>query len=219
MHRFLLPFFLVFISGNLIFAQIYFEPLTGYQVDANNGFNQLVAGGQLSMVTGDSHELLFVYRKSWSANQPGVDSSFTANPALPVYAPAPKNIRARSGTFAVGHRFFVTKANKRDAVSILFFTGITHQVIDVKYQYDKLNYSILNPDQTVGKTGLFLGLGAEYMRKLKVGRIFGQLFISTPPSLKSIPDPSRFQWVVPVNINVGYSIQLKAKKEKNAKAK
>ena len=61
---------------------------------------------------------------------------------------------------------------------------MSYQKIGVSYEYDKDNFIILNPDQTIERLGLYLSAGVEYMRLLKNGRIFIRLTAATPPAAK-----------------------------------
>lgn len=207
------------VSG-FCFAQVYIEPVVGYQFDLNNSknkFKQINTGLQLSLKTTKVYEVIFLLQKGWSVASVSNDSSFSLNPSLPLYANAEKTIRPSSFSFSVGHRFVIAGKKSNDIFSILLNTGITYQKISVGYNYDKNNYTILNPDQTQKRWAAFISAGVEYMRLLKTGRLFGQINFSSPPTGKKINYPSSFKFMAPLSINAGYSILLK--KNKHAKKK
>jgi hypothetical protein len=94
-----------------------------------------------------------------------------------------------------------------NSLFFVYYLGVSNQKIKVDYSYDKTNYTILNPDKSVSKTGLYLSGGLEYMRNLKTGRIFTQLlaggFIHD-----AINYPNSFYFLAPLSFNVGYSILI-----------
>jgi hypothetical protein len=197
-------------------AQLYLEPITGYQLDINNkGFHQINSGVQLAFKKSKRYEFTLLVQKSWGLSKISGDSAFTANPSLPVYAAAQKKILPGSFSFSAGHRIVLAGTGGRDKFSLLINTGFTGQKIKISYQYDKSNYTILNPDQTQDRFSVFISGGIEYMRVLKAGRLFFQINISSEPAGKLIKSssyqlyPSSFHWMAPVGINAGYSILLK----------
>lgn len=193
-------------------AQVYLEPFIGYQTDLNsNDFKQVNTGLQCSFKKSKGYEFVLQIQESWAIPFIAADSSFTPNPALPVYASAKKTIRPKASSFSVGHRFVVAGKKTANIFSILFNTGITYQNIKVSYQYDKSNYTILNPDKTQSRLGLYISGGSEYMRLLTNGRIFFQLNVATPPFGKKIKYPSSFYFMAPLAINIGYAVAIKNK--------
>lgn len=199
---------LLFIAGSK--AQVYLEPFTGYQTDLNsNDFKQINTGLQCSFKKSRGYEFVLQLQKSWPLNFVAADSSFTPNPALPVYASTKKTIRPAALSFAIGHRIKVAGKKTANIFSILIYTGITYQNIKVNYQYDKSNYTVLNPDKTQSRAGFFMSGGAEYMRQFKNGRIFFQLIAASPPVGKKIKYPSSFNFMAPLAFNAGYSIPFK----------
>ena len=84
---------LILVSTESI-AQSYFEPVIGYQVDINNHgrFTQINSGVQAAFSKGRNYELVIRIQKSWRFSYRSADSSFTANPSLPLYAKANKTI-------------------------------------------------------------------------------------------------------------------------------
>jgi hypothetical protein len=153
----------------------------------------------------------FQLQKSWPLPYVSNDSSFSTNPTLPVYASAKKILRPSATSFAVGHRLKVVGKKSVNIFSLIAYTGLTAQKINVNYTYDKNNYTILNPDKTQKRISVFLSAGAEYMHLLKNSRFFIQLIFSTPPIAKKINYPSSFNFLAPLSFNAGYSIQLKKK--------
>ena len=198
-------------------AQIFIEPAIGYQIDLNNtqySLNQINTSVQLSFKKGNRYEFILLLQKGWPVASSSNDSSFSLNPSLPVYANAQKKISPSAVAFSIGNRFIVAGIRSKDMLSILFNAGIMYQKIKVSYQYDKGNYTILNPDQTQKVTGIFVCGGLEYMRLLKKGRLFFQATVASPPSGKT-PPYSSFNFIAPLSFNVGYSILVK--KQRHAK--
>ena len=194
-------------------AQFSIEPLVGYQIDLNNSnrYKQVNSGIQFCWNESRVYELLFQVKKSWPIASVSGDSSFTLNPNLPVYSNAEKTIRPAALSFAIGQRFKVAGKKSSNVLFILLYTGITSQEISVNYQYDKSNYTILNPDKTQTRIGPFISGGLEYMRLLKRGRCFFQVNLSTAPIRKKIKYPSSFTFVAPLSFNAGYSIKISKK--------
>lgn len=197
-------------------AQLYVEPITGYQLDINNkGFHQINSGVQLAFKKSNRYEFILLVQKSWGLSKISSDSAFTANPSIPVYVAAQKTILPGSFSFSAGHRIVLAGSGGRDKFSLLINTGFTGQKIKISYQYDKSNYTILNPDQTQDRFSIFISGGLEYMRVLKTGRVFFQATIASPPAGKLIKKstyqayPSSFHWMAPMGFNLGYSISIK----------
>ena len=196
-------------------AQFHIEPIAGYQLDMNNKehkFSMINSAIQLCWKASQHYEFILQFQKSWPVTKTLSDSSFTLNPALPVYTNAIKKIDPSSWSLAIGHRFIVTSPKSNNILSILLYTGFANQKIAVAYQYDKNNYTILNPDQTQQRSGVFISGGIEYMRQLKTGRLFLQATIGTMPSGGKIPPYSSFDFITPLSFNVGYSVPVKKNK-------
>lgn len=201
---------LIFLLSKLSFAQkVFLEPLGGYQIDINDSKTHLINSGlQLAFVfKKQKYEMLLQVQRSWPQNSHYADSAFTVNPNFPLYAAAAKTLSASSFSFAVGHRIKIAGRETSNSFFVKAFTGITDQKTTIAYQYDKSNYIILNPDQTIEHTGVYLSGGFEYMRKFAHSRFFAELNFSSPPS-GTIKYPSTFNLVAPISLNVGYSIQL-----------
>lgn len=190
--------------------QIYAEPMIGYQLDLNNSgkFKQFNTGLQCSFTKGKGYEFILQVQRSWPGSTVSADSSFTANPSFPLYAAAKKTILPSAFSFALGHRFAVAGRKTDNIFFLLFYTGLTSQHIAVSYDYDKNNYTVLNPDQTQHRTNLYIAGGAEYMHLFNKGRIFFQVTASSPPYGKSAY-PSSFHFMGPLAFNAGYSLSLK----------
>jgi hypothetical protein len=199
-------------------AQIYIEPVAGFQYDLNNHnrYKQINTAVQLAYHVGTEYEFLIRLQKTWPLKYISGDSSFSTNPALPVYANAEKTIKASCYSFTLGHRFKITGDKSKNALSAVLYPGFTLQIFNVKYKYDKNNYIVLNPDKSIAIGGLFLSGGFEYMRKFKNSRFFTQLLITTPPARK-IKYPASFGLMAPLYLNAGYSILIKEKKKKRKK--
>ena len=201
-------------TGTKGVAQSYFEPIIGYQIDINNHgrFTQINSGIQAAFSKGRNYELVVRIQKSWGSSYRSMDSSFTANPSLPLYAKANKTIVPQTWYFSVDHRFKLKSGNNKNQFSFLLLTGLMAQKLTVNYQYDKDNYTILNPNLTQKRTNLFVGAGVEYMRLIKENRLFIQLTVSSPPAGNPIKYPSSFSFMAPLAFNAGYSILIKKKK-------
>jgi len=194
-------------------SQIYIEPFIGYQSDMNSGnFRQFNTGIQSSFKFSKTYELVFQVQKSWPNTSNGTDSSFSLNPNFPLYAPAQKSIRPSSFTITFGNRIRLTNEASLNALNLILNIGFCDQSIEVKYNYDKSNYTILNPDQTQDRSGVYFGGGIEYMRLLRKGRVFIQMTVSTPPAGDKIKYPSTFNVMAPIAVNVGYSFMVSKKK-------
>ncbi len=205
-------FISLMLLGTYCKAQVYIEPFIGYQIDlTSNDFKQVNTGLQCSFKKSKGYEFVLHLQESWAIPFIASDSSFTTNPALPVYASAKKTIQPKATSFSVGHRFVVAGKKTANIFSILFNTGITYQNIKVSYQYDKSNYTILNSDKTQSRLGFYISGGAEYMRLLTSGRIFFQLNVATPPFGKKVKYPSSFYFMAPLAINIGYAVAFKNK--------
>ena len=202
------------LPGTECIAQLYIEPVIGYQQDINNHgrFTQINSGVQAAISKSRHYELVLRLQKSWGIAYRSHDSSFTVNPSLGLYANANKTILPDAWYFSIDHRFKLNSNNNKYQFSFLLLTGITVQKLTVNYQYDKDNYIILNPDQTQKKVGLSVGTGVEFMRFFDDNRLFVQLTISSPPSGNRIKYPSSFSFMAPLAINAGYSILIKKKK-------
>ena len=194
-------------------AQLYIEPVAGFQYDINNHnkFKQINTAIQLSFRKNRHYEFILLLQKTWPLKNLSGDSSFSTNPALPLYSNAEKTIRVSSYSLAAGHRITITGGKTNNIFSVILYAGLNVQRFAVAYKYDKNNYTILNPDKTLTAEGLFISGGFEYMRKLKKGRFFTQLIIASPPTAK-LKYPASFNIMAPIYLNAGYSILIKKSK-------
>ena len=198
-------------------AQFYIEPIVGFQKDLNKGskLNQINSAITVSWKVGRTLELNVQVQRSWPITYKSSDASYTTNPTLPVYASANKTISPSALSLLVGQRTKIVGGASNNSLFFVCYLGVSNQKIKVDYSYDKTNYTILNPDKSVNETGLYLSGGLEYMRNLRFGRIFTQLlaggFIHD-----DINYPNSFYFLVPLSINVGYSIPI-FKKDKHEK--
>jgi len=191
-------------------AQVYLSPVVGYQVDLTNShFQQFNTGLQFSNKFNSIYELIFSVQNSNAIPYHSSDSAFSANPQVPLYNDAKKTIRPQLFSVQVGHRLTIAGRKTKNVFAIAFYTGVAAQKIKVSYDYDKTNYTVLNPDATQKRTGLFLSGGFEYTRILTNGRILLQLNYAAPTIGEKINYPSSFDFMAPLAFNVGYSILLK----------
>jgi hypothetical protein len=198
-------------------AQVYIEPVIGYQTDLNNkkSFQQINSAVQLAYKVSKYYGLVVQLQKGWALASTAADFAFSANPALPVTIAAKKTMRPSALSFTIGHRITVAGKNSANIFSVILYSGVTAQKIAVTYEYDKNNYTILNPDQTQKRiSGIFSG-GVEYMRLLKIGRLFAQFIAASEPVGKKIKYPSSFDFMAPMAFNIGYSIPVKNYKHEN----
>jgi hypothetical protein len=215
MRNGLFLFTILTLLSTALAAQTYIEPIVGYQVDIANRakFSQINAGIQVSFKKSRSYELVVRIEKSSPVVYHGkADSAFTPNPSLPLYASAEQTIHPGAWYFSVDHRFILNGSNAKQHFSILLHIGFTFQNIEVAYDYDKTNYTILNPEKTRKATSIFIGTGFEYMRFFKDNRVFFQITIDTPPGRGASSYPSSFSFMAPLAFNAGYSILIKKKK-------
>lgn len=193
-------------------CQVYIEPFAGYQKDLNNkNFQLLNTGIQLAYTRSRRYEMIFQLQKSWPTGGNSSDSAFTLNPNLPLYSAAVKQTRPWAITAAFGNRIKILGTHSKNSVNIKIFTGFVYQRVSVRYQYDKTNYIVLNPDKTLQAAGVFLSGGLEYMRQLPTGRLFGEINFSTPPATGKLNYPYSFNLMAAFSVNIGYAILLKNK--------
>jgi len=207
----LLLLLILFIAAKPVAAQVFIEPFAGYQLDLNNqAKNRLFNSGIQLALKKKKYEFLVQLQYSWTQHSGRyTDSSFTINPALPLYSPAIKMVKPSIFTFGIGNRIKLAGKKTNNSLFAKLYAGLMYQKVTFNYQYDKNNYTILNPDQTKDETGLFVSAGVEYVRQLPFGRIFFDVNFSTPPAGKLIL--SAFKFVSPLSFNIGYSIQLSKK--------
>jgi len=106
-------------------AQIYIAPFAGYQVDFNNkgNFKQANSGVQFNFKVKrtNRYELILELQKNWPIAFHSNDSSFSSNPAQPIYANAKKTILPSSYSLAAGHRFSIFGIHTSNIFSFLLY--------------------------------------------------------------------------------------------------
>jgi hypothetical protein len=213
--------FLVFICNypNII-AQTHLEVFTGYQHDINNrkyNFDMINSGVQISWKKNRTYEMLLQLQMGWGIKKNFSEAAYTSSPDFPVQSNAKKIISPAAISFSIGHRFVTTGKNFPGSISVLLYTGLAYQKIKVFYQYDKINYTILNPDRTQEDIGVSFTIGAEYMKQFKNGRGFFQVLTGPQPLLKKIPSNISFNFMAPLSFNAGYSFIIKKQKKHDKK--
>jgi hypothetical protein len=209
-------FSLLICSYNILFGQTYLDIFTGYQKDINNkqyNFEMINSGIQVAWKKGRKYELLLQLQAGWGISKSFSEIAYTSNPDFPVNSNAKKILTPSSAAFSIGHRFITTGKNFPGSISILLYSGLAYQRIKVTYQYDKVNYTILNPDRTQADIGVSFTVGAEYMKQLVNGRVFFQALIGPQPIMKRIPSNISFSFMAPLSVNAGYSFIIKAQKK------
>lgn len=190
-------------------AQFYIEPIFGFQQDVNTGskFKQLSTALNINWRVGPKYkyELYLQVQRGWPSSYKSTDASYTTNPALPIYAPANKTISPSALSFLIGHRIKLAGRKSNNSLFVNLSAGVSSQQVKVDYNYDKNNYTILNPDKTVKETGLCINGGLEYIRNLKTGRIFTQLLVGGFIH-EEINYPNSFGFLAPLTFNIGYSL-------------
>lgn len=202
-------------SFNVCCAQTYLEIFTGYQTDINSGkthFNLINSGFQITVKKNRRYEIMLQLQKSWGIPGNSTDVAYTANPGFPLQSTAEKTITPSVASFLLGNKFVVTGKNFPGNISFVVYGGFSYQKLKVKYQYDKNNYTILNPDRTQEGTGLFFLTGIEYMKDVKNGRFFFQVLAGPPPTMKGTSSNISFNFIAPLSFNAGYSFILKKAK-------
>jgi hypothetical protein len=195
-------------------AQIFIEPLAGYGIDLMNKpeLKQINTSVQLAFRKKRSELFVFV-QKTWPGGYSSYDSSFTVNPSLPLYTSARKKVSPNSLSLGFGYRGTLVGRQTKPHLSLLLFTALSYQKIAITYNYDKSNYTILNPDKTQKTTSLIGGIGLQYSLPVKKGQLFLQAVVTSPPATK-IKYPSSFLYSTTLSFDVGYSFQLKRHEEK-----
>jgi hypothetical protein len=203
-------------------SQTYLDPYTGFQLDLNNthsGFKQLNTGVNISFKGKYSHELALQLQHSLPFSAKSSDVAFTANPSLPLSVNAAKKIQPSSTSFAIVNRIPVAGKKTVNTFYVLITAGAVYQNIKVTYNYDKVNYVILNPDKSLNKIGPYLGAGCMYIYTMKTGRFFTALNFNTPAAGAKTKFPSSFKFMAPASVTAGYSIIIKERRNASPKKK
>ena len=199
-------------SFNICRAQTYFEIFTGYQKDLNNSghnFNMINSGIQLRLKKNRTYEMMLMLQKDWGITSNSIEPAYTANPASPLQSTAEKRITPSFASFLLGNKFVFTGRNFPGSIGFLLYGGFAYQKLKVIYQYDKNNYTLLNPDRTQDGAGVFFLLGIEYIKEIKNGRLFFQVLTGPQPLMKNIPSNMSFNFMAPLSLNAGYSFIIK----------
>ncbi|HVM86717.1 MAG TPA: hypothetical protein VMT76_00920 [Puia sp.] len=191
-------------------SQFYVEPFAGYQKDMNNYKSSFFNSGVQAVFKMRKYELLLQLQKNFPGSWNAVDSAFTLNTSLPLYAPAQKNISISFFSVAFGNRFRIVGKDTGACLVVKLYTGLMFQKISVKYEYDKNDYTVLNPDQSQNADGIFVSAGLEYMWQFKKSRFFADLNFSTPP-WENLRYPSSYNLMAPLSFNIGYSFMISKK--------
>jgi hypothetical protein len=197
-------------------SQIYIEPYAGFQVDLNNTrplFKQINTGLQCSFKRNRRYEFLMQVQVSNGLANKSADSAFTSNTSLPVYTAAAKKITPVAVSFALLNRVIIGGNAKGNTFYIVPGVGYMLQNINVEYSYDKANYTILNPDKTFSHSGVYLCLGATWVRTIKDNRFFATINFNTPSLSAKMKYPSSFNFLIPAAINAGYSFNISKSKK------
>ena len=211
-------FFTLSICMN-VFSQKYVEPFVGYII--NNGQNvngasaltikQFCVGVQLASISSKRYENIFQLNIGLPITKKLLDSSFTLNPTLPLYKSATKSINIYSANVNFLQKFTLVRFSKFDNLNFLINSGLQYQHINVRYDNDRVNYVILNPDKTLNRFGVVLGVGINYTHYLPKGRIFVQTDAYLPAITARNKYPTQLKSMASVHFIAGYSIPFKSK--------
>jgi hypothetical protein len=202
----------VIICCQICKAQFYFEPLIGYQIDQSyNGrdgkFNQFNSAISFIWQCDDKYGVGIQIQRTFPRQYHSIDSSFTANPAFPIYAPAYKTITVKFYSVSIAQHIYIFGWKNQSRINLIVNEGIMNVSMNVSYNYDKTNYTILNPDRTEIMNAAYFTPGVEYVRQLKYGKFFGQVSVTTVTNAKT-GYPNSFKYYKPISLNIGYSIPI-----------
>lgn len=205
--------FYFYFVGNT-FAQTYIQPNTGIQFNqktdnlVNINIKQIVVGVQICYAHKINRENGFQINIGLPISFKTYDSCFSLNPNLPFYAKADKKLSILSFSATIFQNLKLVSLSENDNLFFQFIAGVNLQKLIVNYVYDKVNYTILNPDKTLQKVGVVLGLGIQYIHNLKKGRLFLQGNVNFPTIAKKNNYPSIYKGLFVPNIVLGYSIKI-----------
>lgn len=200
-----------------VFSQKFIEPVVGIVTNkkVSNGIEvnlkQITVALQICNAHKKKYENGFKLDVGLPITFKGNDISYTLNPALPLNKTADKSVKKTSVSLTFFQNFKLFSITKNDNFSFLLNTGASYHKINVKYDYDKTNYVVLNPDKTFQQSGIYLGMGFQYLYALKQGRIFLQSVLNFPLITKKNNYPTSYKGLFSPTINVGYSIPLNKK--------
>lgn len=191
-------------------AQIYIEPLAGYAIDVRNkpSFHLFNTGLSFSFPTQSFYEFSVGFSNSFGMTRKGSDSAFTTNLSLPAGIRAGKSLQPSGWSLFFNNRFQFYKYGNNNALNFIVLIGIAKQKIAVSYDYNKTDYTILNPETSIEELGLYTGYGFEYVKTFNRNRLIAQLNFSTPPIAGRQPEINSFKLMTPLSFNIGYSFQL-----------
>lgn len=192
-------------------AQTYIEPFIGFAADIrqNQRLNMINTGVQFAFAKKSGYEFIVGAVQGFGIKINGSDSSFTANPSLPIYSNAEKTVHAEFSGIYTNHRFRFFRTGKNQYVNFNFIAGIRMQRVVVNYILSNPDYIVLNPETNYLRLGIYAGTGFEYIYLFKKGRIFFQSNIITPSIRRKREKINSFNQPVPFNFNLGYSFPLK----------
>lgn len=206
-----LLFFLPFVAK----SQNAIEPYIGYNVDVNNkgAFSQVSIGLQYPVVNKPIYQLLIGVRAGLPLNkQTGIGTAYTFDQTLPLKTSVGYTTKWYSYSLLLQNRIRVASwANHKNAISAIINVGLTRQKIAARndsYDWDK--YTILNPQTTATKNGVFVGIGTHYKHVAPGGFFFFQIDINSPPIAKKL-DSYYYNNPAPFGMHFGYIVNFKKK--------
>lgn len=192
-------------------AQSTFTVATGISIDVNNRgkFQQIPLSLHLEPNPGKKGAFLIKFDAGLPLSRISYDSAFTANTGLPPS----KQVEKRIGNFwfsiSGGYRFYLKRfdADKRIFLDLLVL-GYGYQHFGVTYSNkgDK-DYEVIDPDITIGRTGILGALGLGYVS----GKFSGQVHIQSPISAGTGRYEMSYKLNAPLSITVGYRLFSKSK--------
>ena len=216
MKRLLLTL-VAFASFFNVFSQNYIEPFlefrTNKSIEKTNNpaviLHQIYTGIQLSKIKSHRFEYAFQLGFGLPISHKRADSSFTLNTNLPVYMKANKTISVFSTSIYYVQKYLLVDVKEKDKLNFLINTGFTYRNLKITYDYDKTNYTILNPDKTQSLLGVSVGMGFQYTHIIKNNRLFIQAYMDFPLIRPKTNYPGVLKTIVPLTTAIGYSLKQK----------
>ncbi|MFT3749239.1 MAG: hypothetical protein QM768_13020 [Agriterribacter sp.] len=203
-----LLFFIPFLS----YSQNTVEPCVGYSIDLANkpAFSQANIGLQYPVINHRVYQLLIRVQGGLPLNnQSGIDAAYTPDPALPLSVTAAHKAKWHSAALIIGNRFKLISWAGKNTISPFANAGIAYQKINVVYDnYNKEQYTVLNPHRDLKKFGLCIGGGIQYKRNLGAGAVFLHAEVLSSPVVDSLNN-YHYKLPVPLSINIGYVVEFK----------